>query len=170
MSGKGRKSSQSRSSRAALQFPVGRVERYLRKGRYAPRIGAEAPVYLAAVMEYLTAEVLELAGNAARDNNRRRITPRHVTLAIRNDEELNKIFGEAMIPSGGTMPQIHSVLLPKDKKKKKTSGTPKAKKPKPKAKSKAKAKAMAPLVLADYAPSIVASIPREDDGYSSEEI
>ena len=63
----------SRSSRAGLQFPVGRIHRLLRKGNYAERVGAGAPVYLAAVMEYLAAEVLELAGNAARDNKKTRI-------------------------------------------------------------------------------------------------
>ena len=62
--------SQSRSARAGLQFPVGRVSRFLRKGRYGARVGGGAPVYLSAVLEYLAAEILELAGNAARDNKR----------------------------------------------------------------------------------------------------
>ncbi|XP_030913409.1 histone H2A [Geospiza fortis] len=60
--GKARAKAKSRSSRAGLQFPVGRVHRLLRKGNYAERVGAGAPVYLAAVLEYLTAEILELAG------------------------------------------------------------------------------------------------------------
>ena len=105
--------SKSRSSRAGLQFPVGRVHRLLRKGNYAQRVGAGAPVYLAAVLEYLAAEILELAGNAARDNKKTRIIPRHLQLAIRNDEELNKLLGSVTIAQGGVLPNIHSVLLPK---------------------------------------------------------
>ena len=105
--------SKSRSSRAGLQFPVGRVHRILRKGNYAERVGAGAPVYLAAVLEYLSAEVLELAGNAARDNKKQRIIPRHLQLAIRNDEELNKLLGGVTIAQGGVLPNIQSVLLPK---------------------------------------------------------
>lgn len=114
--GKGGKSKvkpKTRSSRAGLQFPVGRVSRLLKKGNYADRIGAGASVYLAAVMEYLAAEVLELAGNAARDNKKSRIIPRHVQLAIRNDEELNKLLSGVTIAEGGVLPNIHSVLLPK---------------------------------------------------------
>jgi len=112
---KGRKSS-SRSAKAGLQFPVGRIARYLRQGRYAARVGSGAPVYLAAVMEYLAAEILELAGNAARDNKRSRIIPRHLQLAVRNDEELNKLLGGVTIAAGGVLPNIHAVLLPKRKK------------------------------------------------------
>jgi histone H2A len=118
--GKGKaagKKSVSRSAKAGLQFPVGRIARYLKKGKYAERIGAGAPVYLAAVMEYLTAEVLELAGNAARDNKKNRIIPRHIQLAIRNDEELSKLLGTVTIANGGVLPNIHTVLLPKKSKK-----------------------------------------------------
>ena len=103
----------SRSAKAGLQFPVGRVARYLKKGRYAKAVGAGAPVYLAAVMEYLAAEILELAGNAARDNKKARIVPRHITLAVKNDEELNKLLGGVTIAAGGVLPNIHAVLLPK---------------------------------------------------------
>ncbi|XP_060712839.1 histone H2AX-like isoform X2 [Hemiscyllium ocellatum] len=111
--GKGRAKAKSRSSRAGLQFPVGRVHRLLRKGNYAERVGAGAPVYLAAVLEYLTAEILELAGNAARDNKKTRIIPRHLQLAVRNDEELNKLLGGVTIAQGGVLPNIQAVLLPK---------------------------------------------------------
>ena len=113
--GKVKGKAKSRSSRAGLQFPVGRIHRLLRKGNYAERVGAGAPVYLAAVMEYLAAEVLhsKLAGNAARDNKKTRIIPRHLQLAIRNDEELNKLLSGVTIAQGGVLPNIQAVLLPK---------------------------------------------------------
>ena len=105
--------STSRSIKAGLQFPVGRIARFLKQGRFAERVGSGAPIYLAAVLEYLCAEVLELAGNAARDNKKTRIIPRHIQLAIRNDDELNKLMGSTTIASGGVLPNIHSALLPK---------------------------------------------------------
>ena len=115
--GRGKKASStkavSRSSKAGLQFPVGRVARYMKKAKVSARVGAGAPVYMAAVLEYLTAEVLELAGNAARDNKKSRIVPRHIQLAVRNDEELNKLMGGVTIAAGGVLPNVHAVLLPK---------------------------------------------------------
>ena len=111
--GKVRSKGKTRSSRAGLQFPVGRMHRLLRKGHYAQRVGAGAPVYLAAVLEYLSAEILELAGNAARDNKKLRITPRHITLAIKNDEELDDLLKNVTISQGGVVPYINPILLPK---------------------------------------------------------
>ncbi|XP_067880521.1 histone H2A.J-like [Heterodontus francisci] len=107
---KARSKAKSRSSRAGLQFPVGRVHRLLRKGNYAERVGAGAPVYLAAVLEYLTAEILELAGNVARDNEKTRIIPRHLQLAVRNNEELIKLLGDVNIAQGGVLTNIQAVL------------------------------------------------------------
>jgi histone H2A len=124
--GKVKSKGKSRSSRAGLQFPVGRIHRLLRKGNYAERVGAGAPVYLAAVMEYLAAEVLELAGNAARDNKKTRIIPRHLQLAIRNDEELNKLLSGVTIAQGGVLPNIQAVLLPKKTSAPVTSSAPKS--------------------------------------------
>ncbi|MCP5118738.1 MAG: hypothetical protein GY953_48625 [bacterium] len=107
--------SKTRSAKAGLTFPVGRLHRHMKKGRFAKRIGGGAPVYMAAVLEYLVAELLELAGNAARHHKKGRIVPRHIQLAIKNDEELNKYLGKATIAAGGVMPNIHAILVKKGK-------------------------------------------------------
>merc|ERR1712025_701557 len=107
-----------RSARAGLTFPVGRMQRYLREGAYCPRIAGGASIFMAAVLEYLVAELLELAGNAARDNKKMRIIPRYIQLAVRNDDELNQFFGNAIIAAGGVLPNINAALLPEKKGKK----------------------------------------------------
>jgi histone H2A len=90
-------------------FPSRRLDHFLREGRYGQRVGAGV-VVLAAVPEYLTVEVFELAGNAACDN-KTRISPRLIMLAIRKDEELNRSLASIRIASWGVVPHIHKVLL-----------------------------------------------------------
>ncbi|XP_056296969.1 histone H2A, sperm-like [Pseudoliparis swirei] len=123
MSGRGKKAAAadapqaklqlSQSTRAGITFPVGRIHRLLKRGHYAKRIGKGAAVYFGAVVEYLCAEILELAGNACRDNKKRRISPRHILLAVKNDEELNKLLAGVTISDGGVIPNIQASLLPK---------------------------------------------------------
>lgn len=100
------------SSRAGLVFPVQRFAKALKKGGYAKRLAVGGSIYLTAVIEYITAEILELAGNSAREHRKQRILPRHIQLAIRNDEELNKYMSNVTITGGGVLPNIHNVLLP----------------------------------------------------------
>jgi len=92
----------------------------MRKMKLSKRLGVGGPVYMTAVLEYLCAEVMELCGNSCRDNKRKRIIPRDLVLALRNDEELNKFLGKnTVISKGGVVPAIHQVLLAGGKGKKK---------------------------------------------------
>ncbi|XP_003744888.1 histone H2A-beta, sperm [Galendromus occidentalis] len=116
-----RKKNISRSGRAGLVLPVGRLARMLKKGQYAKRIGSSAPVYLCAVLEYLVTEVLDMAADMARKNKRLRITPRHIMLVIRGDEELNSILENVVFANSGVRPSIHPMLLPVSSRKKAAS-------------------------------------------------
>ncbi|KAI8840982.1 putative histone H2A.1, partial [Chytriomyces cf. hyalinus JEL632] len=99
------------SQRAGILFPAKRIHRYLKRGRYSKRVGAGSSVYLAAVLEYLVAEILDLSGKAAQDNSRVRINSRYLTLGIRNDTELADLLATVTISEGGVLPFIHPTLL-----------------------------------------------------------
>eukprot|EP00931_Biecheleriopsis_adriatica_P104934 TRINITY_DN79547_c0_g1_i1.p1 TRINITY_DN79547_c0_g1~~TRINITY_DN79547_c0_g1_i1.p1 ORF type:complete len:178 (+),score=60.02 TRINITY_DN79547_c0_g1_i1:63-596(+) len=109
-SGDGKKASV--SYRAGLCFPVHRFRKQLKEGGYAKRTQIGGAVYMTAVIEYIVAEILELAGNAAKEQKKGRIIPRHIQLAVRNDEELNKYMSHVTIQGGGVIPNIHTVLMP----------------------------------------------------------
>ena len=80
------------SLRAELQFPVSRVDCLLREGCYVLRLSSSTPIFLAGILEYLTANILELAGQEALNNHKMRITPEHVQRALVNNEHLSRLF------------------------------------------------------------------------------
>jgi histone H2A len=124
-----RGATQSRSKRAGLIFPVGRIATQLRKGRYAARVSSSAAVYLAAVLEYTVAEILELSAKAVVQRGKaKRITPRALTLAIRHDADLGTLLKDVTLSRGGVVPKVEKALEAKKKKrsgKKASSATPK---------------------------------------------
>lgn len=100
---------------SGLQFPVHKMKRTMKKMNVNNTVTIGAPIYIAAVVEYLCAEVLELSGNAAHDNKQKRISPRYIQLAVNNDEEISKFVGNVTFAQGGVVPQIHPNLLPRTK-------------------------------------------------------
>ena len=124
------KKSGSQSKKAGLIFPVGRVGSLLRRGQYARRVGASAATYAAAVLEYLTAELLELTTKAAASAGGKkkvtRITPRTLTLAVRHDEDLGALLQNVTLSRGGVLPAVSKALHKQQKGAKKSSATPSA--------------------------------------------
>lgn len=121
----------SKSAKAGLIFPVGRVGSLLRKGQFARRIGASGAVYMTAVLEYLTAELLELTvkAQAQQKSKSKRLTPRVLTLAVRHDDDLGALLQNVTVSKGGVVPTNAKALAKKQKggkKAKKSSATPSA--------------------------------------------
>ena len=137
----------SRSSMADIVFPVTRIQNIMMELAILSRKTDTAAVYLAAVCEYLSAEVLELAGKAAQENKRARITPRHIMLAVRNDKELYKFYKNSVF-AGGTVSLIHESTVKKKKsssrRRKPAARKPAPKKPTPKKKSASASKKKTP--------------------------
>lgn len=96
----------SRTKQPKLLFPVYRAHRFLQNGMHMQtnRIGRKAPLALAVIVEYLASQLLSLSGEIAKKFNVKRITPRHLLLAIRMDNELNKLLSDITIAQGGVMP------------------------------------------------------------------
>lgn len=104
----------SRSQKAGVVFPVGRIHGLVKeqfgKGN---SVGATGAVYIAALLDYMVAQVLEGAAKATQENSTVSITPRHIMFAIRQDEELDRLFAKCVIAGAGVVPYLHPALLRK---------------------------------------------------------
>ena len=110
----------SQSIRADINFPVSKVCRHLKRTHHGVRIGRDTAIFLAAVLEYVVAEVIENASIVATGKDVKRITPQHIQQAIQSDHgELDKLFGGVGMNRGGVISSIHSQLLPKTRRSKK---------------------------------------------------
>lgn len=95
------KKSKSRSARAGVIFPVGRIHRHLKEGRFAERISSDAPVFMAAVLQQVVEEVFKEAQTRKDNKTTKRLVPNNILTAIRRDKELNEIFKDIVIREGG---------------------------------------------------------------------
>eukprot|EP01059_Diplonema_ambulator_P030155 TRINITY_DN505_c0_g1_i2.p2 TRINITY_DN505_c0_g1~~TRINITY_DN505_c0_g1_i2.p2 ORF type:complete len:176 (+),score=91.14 TRINITY_DN505_c0_g1_i2:36-530(+) len=106
----------SRSSKAGLTFPVARFGNLLKKGRYAKRVSSSAAVFMAAVLEYTCAELLALSAKVSERGKMHSIKPRHLCLAIREDEDLHTLLKDVTIAGGGVPVNVHGAISRKSKK------------------------------------------------------
>merc|ERR1711862_501327 len=102
-----------------LEFPPTRCTRLIRKVAPTDRVSAKAGVHLASTLEYLCAEICEAAGDIAKEAGFKRIKPRHITLAVKNDELMNGVFGDVHFYQGGVVPNIEPEVEDIKKKSKK---------------------------------------------------
>ena len=108
--GKGKGTS---TKKAGLKFSAGVIGGQLKRGRFAKRVSKQAAVYLASAIEYCTSELLELATKVAAKTKKTTLKPRHVALAVRNDDELNQLLATVTIAAGGVVPNVHPAIAKK---------------------------------------------------------
>lgn len=106
-----------------LIFPVRRLRQHLRKRitlgtrktTKVGKVGTESAIFTTAVVEYLVAEVLELAGECAVQMKKKRIVPRHLMAAIKMDDELATFLPKgATFSQAGVMPKAIPAFLAKN--------------------------------------------------------
>ena len=115
---KDRKQAQTAHQRAGLIFPVSRFQRLMKLDRLSTRVSRSSAVSMAAICEYVTSELVEMSGNLAQEQGKKRINNRHLLLSLRSDDELSKLFSDTIICEGGVVPHIESALVPAKKGKK----------------------------------------------------
>eukprot|EP00754_Rhynchopus_humris_P014559 Rhum_TRINITY_DN14394_c0_g1::Rhum_TRINITY_DN14394_c0_g1_i1::g.86036::m.86036/K11251/H2A; histone H2A len=136
---KSKKARSTLSEKAQLQFPVARIGSALKKGRYATRVSGTGAVFLTAVLQYCTSELLSLSAKAAETSHKKggkkahQIKPRHICAAVREDDDLSTLLRDVAIAGGGVQQGVHTAIA-------KTAGTGKSKPSKKGSKSDKKKK------------------------------
>jgi hypothetical protein len=112
------------ASRSNLLFPVGRIKNELKAGNglYCERISIKSAIALSAVLETLVAEIFDetLEFLKANDYKFKRITSRHLYLAIQHDKDaLKRLLTQVVIAQSGVAPnnEKSSLSLPITKQK-----------------------------------------------------
>ena len=107
----------SRSEKAGLVFSVSKTEKRLRKHLQGYKISSNVPIYMTAVIEYISAEILDLSSMVTRHerNKHARITENHLYKAIQSHEPLCTLFKNIIIPNSGVIQDIKQSFLPKKK-------------------------------------------------------
>ena len=112
---KGKKGGERRTKkRFGVIFSSTAMHAYLKKNHRGTRVSLCAGAALAALLDLIAKEILELSGNAARDHGRKTITPHHIQLAIGYDDDLSAIMANVRLTRAGVMPHIHPSLLPSE--------------------------------------------------------
>jgi histone H3 len=114
----------SRQNKAGIIFPPSIAEKFLRDFDYSNiMVNKSAPICFAAALEYITAELLELAVIVAKDNKRVRITIRDMELGVRQDNGMDRLFKKLNLSfiGGGVTPFVHESLIVKKTRKKRTT-------------------------------------------------
>ena len=99
------------NSRAGIIFSPARCNRYLKQGRYSQRFGQSAGVFMAGVLEYLCAEVLDLAHQVCTEQKKKTLQPKHLNLAFRTDQELGLLMHHATFTSSSVPVNVHPFHL-----------------------------------------------------------
>jgi histone H2A len=97
---------------AGLLLPPNLIYKKLLSGKYAKKVKKDAAVLLTGVLEYLVAEVLEMSKECSDANQKKRIQPRHIMLAIKHDQDFSELLKDVTFPSTGVVPYIQDALLP----------------------------------------------------------
>jgi histone H2A len=107
------RSAKALTKQAGLAFPVKKVKRLLKRVVDSHQIQTTAAVCMSTALEYLTAELLELAGNACREQAAARALPkvirlRHLRAAIAGDEELDALMIRLSVKHRTHRPSLHT--------------------------------------------------------------